>query len=83
MLVAFETTWDYDHGRIGRAVICDIEALQVGIVCARIGPRLWEPLYYADRDGNAQQLPSCFEISDEGIDVLNKLATTQEHPERT
>lgn len=83
MLVAFETTWDLDNGRVGRAVVCDIETLQVGIVCARIGYDKWEPLYFAERDGSQRQLPSCFELADEAIGVLNALARLQETPEST
>jgi hypothetical protein len=81
MLVAFETTWDLDNGRIGRAVVCDIETLQVGVVCARIDQDKWEPLYFMDRDGNQKQLPSCFELAGEGVDALNSLAKKQENPE--
>jgi hypothetical protein len=82
MLVAFETTWDADNNRIGRAVVCDTGSLQIGIVCARIGdgPSDWEPLYIMTRDDQQRPLPSCFALNEEALAALNLMTIRDRTP---
>lgn len=81
-LVAFETTWDADNNRIGRAVVCDTDSLQVGIACARVGdsPSAWEPLYLMTADGGQRDLPACFSLNTAAIAALNLMTIRDRNP---
>lgn len=47
-------------------------AAHVTLVCKPIGDDEFEPLYAVRRDGTQQQLPMCFQLSDDAREALKE-----------
>jgi hypothetical protein len=76
VLVAMGVTWDADKDRISRAAVTGDG--RVGIICARVGDREWEPLYLVTVDAEQRALPHCFALSAAALEALNLLAEAEE-----
>ena len=67
-------TQQRSHGRVQEALVSG--GAEVAIICSRIGDG-WEPLF-AIVDTEVKSLPSCFALSREATEELNRLVESVE-----
>jgi hypothetical protein len=70
-------TKEVQEGRIKKAIVGDTET-KVGVLCVRLDSGGWEPVAMV-RGESMGELPSCFELNDEAIAVLNQAIVVAEH----
>lgn len=76
LLIAFDATTK--EGRVVSGVVMALDSPGIGIVCRRTGDEEWEAVHAIMASGHVSELPSCFVLSDEGIDALNMMASVIE-----